>query len=284
VFQLEEEEKKREMVDAQSNLAFHQARIEEETARRLESAQFASQAGRTCHPFLRRVPRANEDAPPVTVQSTLPSAGLDHEDALAMLNKVAYTGTDTASLSPYDSYQFTSLEEDKLRKLLVRIASPDDAAAAPKDKYGLKSPHPTCMTGTSGKNAGLDVVAKDGGAAVAAVAPRTDVPLVEQLYPALRAEDDVPSLQRLSQLRMVERIREVFARQQVAAGGKGGSGGGGVAPLPRSVIEQAILTPDDRPYGECIKLLPRPGAGLPKNPFADASKDKKKGKKGGKKK
>jgi hypothetical protein len=270
VNRVDADEDRREMTDVRTSLAFQQARLEEETARRLESDAYAAQTGRTCHTILRRAPREKAGAAPVSTKSQQPSATMEREEALAMLGRVVSTNNET-SLSPYDNYEPTPLDEARLRQILGRIAGPNTGnAATAMERHGLTSPHPAAMASTVSRNVALDVTV-GAETATAPAAPRTDVPLMELLFPALAADDDTPSVRRLEQQHMVERIRECFARQTV-------KGSGGSAPLhvPRSTIESAILTPDDRPFEECIRLLPHAGSGLPKNPFAEKKAEKKK--------
>jgi hypothetical protein len=269
VRQVESENDDREMHDAQHVLAFQQSRMEEETARRLESDTLAGQTGRTCHPILRRVPRRPGESP-VTVKSQLPSAALEKVDAMRMLGRAAAPGAgNEESLSAYDHYEPNAMDETKLREMLTRLASHDDAvvAADARRRLGLTSPHPGSMAGTGKQKATVDLVTGPT-TIVSPVGPRSDVPLTELLHAVLAAEEDVPSAERLEQLRLVDRVRDCFARSTTK--------GGQPIHLPRSTIERAILVPDDRPYEECVKLLPRPGSAFAANPFPDVKKDKKK--------
>jgi len=87
----------------------------------------------------------------------------------------------------------------------------------------------------------------------------------------LNRSDDVPSLRRVEEMQMVQRVRDCLAKH------------GGQVPL--RVIEEGILTPEDRPFHECIANLPRPDDGFCRN-FDKMRPDKGKKKKGssGKKK
>jgi hypothetical protein len=271
---LEDEHDARDMRDAHHSLAFQQARLEEETARRVESESLAGQAGRTCHKMLRRLPRTGHGEEPVTAASQLPSAKMDRGEALAKLgHNVAPAATNEESLSAFDHYVPSSIDERRLKDLLTRLGSKDDEQKPvdARKRFGLTSPHPASMAGTGlTASGGLDVVAGPG-TVTTPIAPRTDVPIAELLGPILDVEEDVPSAARLEQLRLVERVRDCFARATTK--------GGAPMHVPRSVIERALVTPDDRPYEDCMRLLPVPGMGFPSNPNADAGKDKK-GKKG----
>jgi len=88
---------------------------------------------------------------------------------------------------------------------------------------------------------------------------------IDQVFPVLSIEHEVPSLLRMQQMEQVEAIREAFAKQ-----------GLGIA---TSVVEAGILTPEDRPYIECMTNLPAPDFGL----VRDFTKKREKGKAAGKK-
>ena len=51
---LEEEQDVKEFKDNMTMFDFNQARVEEESTRKIESGKYASQTGRTCHTILRR--------------------------------------------------------------------------------------------------------------------------------------------------------------------------------------------------------------------------------------
>ena len=280
VRRMEEERDSKVMNDCLTGLAFHQARVDEESSRRLESCTFGSQTGRVCHTILRREPKhtgegAEDRVGMVTAASQLPSKALDKERAMEMLHKVTYTGSDSTSLSPYDDYQPTALDERRLQELLSVVNVPDRCSDSARERHGLKGPHPTSVAATSLCNTRLDV-SVTGETKTVGTQPRTDVPVMQLLFPALKAEEDVPSLRQLEQMRVVDRIRECFARMKT----KDGKG----FHVPRSVIEAALITPDDRPYDECLRLLPRPGSSLPHNPNAPKDAKGSKKKKVGKKK
>ncbi len=272
---VEEENDEREMSDVLTTLAFNQARIEEESTRRMESEEHGSQAGRTCHTILRRVPQdpsaSGGPSEKITERSQMPSGNLPREETLQLLNRVAYHGSEI-SLSPYDAYQPTAMDEKKLQALLSRVKAPE--SSSPHFSMGrLRPTEPRSITGTSALNITLDVT-NSADMKPAPRIPRSDIPLIEQLLPVLRDEENVPSLAQMEQMRLVDRIRECLGRVKTKKGDQ--------FHVPRKEIERAIIRPDDRPYEECFKLLPLPG-GFPANPNPTAEKKgKKKG--GGKKK
>lgn len=270
--------------DIVATMAMHQARLDEETARRIESDSVASQAGRTCQPILRRVRPATSpiNGAFVSRQSTLPSASMEPDDVLSALHMTPYQGTDT-SFSAYDHYKPNSVDERRLQAMMQRLRTVDDPTGEARKRFGLRSPDDSNMAGSSAVNAkpssSIPVVAVAPTAAITPAVPRTGMALMEQLVPALRPEQDVPSLRRQKQIRLVERIRTAFACNVDAKGNP--------APiaLPRATIETALISPDDRPLEECLRNLPIPGSQYPGNPFPPSDKGSKKGgKKGGAKK
>lgn len=257
--------------DVIATFAFNQARLDEETARRVESDTYASQTGRTCHTRLRR-PTA--EAPPK------PSASLDVDTINAMLGRVVYQGGD-ASFSPYDNYRPRPIDERRLQEMLSKLTTVDDRVTDLQQRFGLSSPHPGSVAASSVRGEPLDLV-PSATLQVSAAMPRVDAPLVEQLFPFMATEEaEAPSLSRQKQLRLVDRIRAAFARNVDAKGNPAPIG------IPRAVLERAIVSPQDRPIAECMRLLPLPGCDYPANPnpAGNAGAGDKKGKKGdGKKK
>jgi hypothetical protein len=93
--------------------------------------------------------------------------------------------------------------------------------------------------------------------------------MLEQIFPVLTVEQEVPSLMRMQQMQQVESIREAFAKYGMS--------------VPTSIIEHGILTPEDRPYSECMTDLPAPEFGLVRD-FTKKREKAKGGKSKGKKK
>eukprot|EP00906_Rhabdomonas_costata_P003270 RCo005003 len=215
------------------------------------------------------------------------------------------------SLSPYDYLEGTR-ERSNMRLLLSEpppsLKTPDQAPMK-----GLKHTHPNALRSTSLLNASMDVrsslatifapsmyasvgrILKDGGDAddeeeeagkkkkpaasadkkkkKGEAAPKKsfvrrgkpDPQTLELLLPVLSIEQEVPSLHRMQQMSLVERVREACARTGLS--------------VRTSAIEQGILTPEDRPYEECITNLPPPEFGLVRD-FTKKREKKGKAKKG----
>eukprot|EP01004_Peranema_trichophorum_P007814 NODE_6588_length_867_cov_77.857527_g5992_i0.p1 GENE.NODE_6588_length_867_cov_77.857527_g5992_i0~~NODE_6588_length_867_cov_77.857527_g5992_i0.p1 ORF type:complete len:271 (+),score=86.19 NODE_6588_length_867_cov_77.857527_g5992_i0:88-813(+) len=214
----------------------------------------------------------------------------------------------TLSLSPYDNFDPT--RETFNMKLLLPpeskpLTTPDSNRIEEMTTKGLIHTHPSALRSTSFMNTNLDVVSspttvfapsmlaaigklpntnlqeeeedpKKARAKPRAKSPKgkdkqkkarrgpVDPQVVEQIFPVLSVEQEVPSIMRMQQMQQVEAIRETFARHGMS--------------IPTSVIEQGILTPEDRPYMECITNLPLPDDGLVKD-FTKKKEKKKKPKK-----
>jgi hypothetical protein len=124
-----------------------------------------------------------------------------------------------------------------------------------KEDDKKKKAKPTKSPGKGEKGKGKEKKVKWGA---------VDPMKMEEIFPALSVEEEVPSLMRLRQMQQVEAIRESFAKQGLS--------------VPTSIIEQGILTPEDRPYTECITDLPSPEFGLVRD-FTKKREKKGKGKK-----
>eukprot|EP01006_Ploeotia_vitrea_P027889 TRINITY_DN60670_c0_g1_i2.p1 TRINITY_DN60670_c0_g1~~TRINITY_DN60670_c0_g1_i2.p1 ORF type:complete len:386 (-),score=38.51 TRINITY_DN60670_c0_g1_i2:132-1289(-) len=209
------------------------------------------------------------------------------------------TGPRPISLSPYDNF-CPATDKPNMRLLQppgkAAIVTPDTEHEETLTNKGLLPTHPEAVRSTSFLNTPLDVVAgpntvfapsmtasvgklppnpnvgkeepgKDGkrpGSAKPKPKPKPkgkdgkgkkttrkgpiDPNLLDALFPVLSVEQEVPSLLRIKQMQQVSAIREAFAKQGLA--------------LPTSVIEMGLLTPEDRPYMECITNLPAPDMGL----------------------
>eukprot|EP01012_Entosiphon_sulcatum_P041716 TRINITY_DN555_c0_g1_i1.p1 TRINITY_DN555_c0_g1~~TRINITY_DN555_c0_g1_i1.p1 ORF type:complete len:733 (-),score=134.46 TRINITY_DN555_c0_g1_i1:153-2351(-) len=207
------------------------------------------------------------------------------------------SGPATISLSPYDNIS----PDDPSRMRMLRppsrapLLTPDSEKESDMRLKGLVHTHPDAIRSTSLLNTKLDVTTttqtifapsmlaaigkmpttpkadedenakpkkpvrtapkKPPAKAGAGGKPKltfkkgpVDPNMVDQIFPTLSVEQEVPSLMRMQQMRQVETIREAFAKQGLS--------------VPTSVIEQGILTPEDRPYIECITNLPPPEFGL----------------------
>jgi hypothetical protein len=254
---LEEESDKRERHDMMTLFEYNRARYEEESNRRIESERFSSQTGRTCHTILRREPMrfvsTSQGPQHVTVQSTLPSSQMDPISVREELGVIVHESQQ--SLSPYDAHQPTRLDEVKLKDVLNRVHLLQRRFT--ENKLGLKVPDPRNSAGSAQANIALDVcLAPD--AKVTVSGPRIDIPVVDLLFSQGDPEADVPSMRKIEELKAAARVRDAFAYAETKWGK--------VCDMPRKRIGNAMVAPDDRPYDECLRLLPTYGSFLPRRP------------------
>eukprot|EP00667_Euglena_gracilis_P003968 EG_transcript_3983 len=288
-----------EFADTVAMWSHNQARIEEEINRRQEAYQMSSQTGRTCHRILRR-PHTAELPEPHSLDFTRTApTRLDADGGATRLQLPGAAGR-VISLSPYDNFD-PERDGRKMRLLASsepqKLCTPDDDNLEGMTLKGLRHTHPTALRGTSLMNGQLDVLStlgttfapsmraaigkvptattadaeeeaaatagakkppakaekgagKEGKGKKAAAKKRgpVDPALLEQIFPVLTVEQEVPSVLRMRQMQQVENIREAFAKYGMS--------------VPTSTIEHGILTPEDRPYVECMTNLPPPESGF----------------------
>ena len=261
---LAEENDVRDFNDMMVLFAGNQSRLREESLRRMEADRYASLVGRACHVIERRdpahpplrfnTPGAAAPGRPSTVPAGSGTRQLDTEWA-EKLGYVIYKGPQT-SLSPYDVRQPSRHDQETLQRLASTIPTPDDGASDIRAALGLHNPDPRNLVGTgSSGGGGLDVVLAPD-AKVTPNIPRLDIPIKELLFLPSDPDASIPSITQLQQMKVVERLRENFSFAVTKAGKR--------CHLPRAKIEAAMVTPDDRPYDECIRLLPTFGASMPR--------------------
>eukprot|EP00668_Euglena_longa_P034479 GGOE01044292.1.p1 GENE.GGOE01044292.1~~GGOE01044292.1.p1 ORF type:complete len:669 (-),score=173.44 GGOE01044292.1:535-2502(-) len=285
-----------EFADTVAMWSHNQARIEEEINRRQEAYQMSSQTGRTCHHILCRPhTAARSDPQPLDLNCTAPP----RLGVVIDSSRSQYPGTGKViSLSPYDNFD-PDRDGRKMRLLTsaqqAKVCTPDDDNLEGMRLKGLRHTHPSGIRGTSLMNGKLDVLStfgttfapsmraaigkipttadadaeeeaapnagskkqspkaekagKDGkGKKAAKKRGPVDPGLMEQIFPVLTVEQEVPSVLRMKQMQQVENIREAFAKYGMS--------------VPTSTIEHGILTPEDRPYIECMTNLPPPESGF----------------------
>jgi hypothetical protein len=240
--------------------AGNQARLREESLRRMESDRYASLVSRTGHVIERREVahpplRFNTPGNNISQSSGRPSTAPGDGSWAEKLGYVMYRGPQT-SLSPYDVRTPSRLDEESLHRMANVIPTPDDSAAEVRARLGLLNPDPRNLvtTGSSG-GSGLDVVLAPD-AKITPNIPRLDIPIKELLFLPTDPDASIPSVAQLAQMAVVERLRENFSFAVTKAGKR--------CYMPRAKIEAAMISPDDRPYDECIRLLPTYGAFLPR--------------------
>lgn len=232
---LEQEQHQKERASMLSMLAHNQARLDEESARRVESQAVSAQAGRACHFIL-----TNEADPVRYVRST-------------DINN---------SLSPYDF----EVVDERIPQLMGELAGGQST------RIGSVQP-PT----HGAADDGLDVMLADD-CQITPLTIRLDLPFREQMIaapstavakgatipPSNPSTIPIISRERLSQLRMADRVRNAFAE----------SGAKGVH-CPYKAAFKSVVRPTDSTFEECLSLLPHPGDNFPSNPFQAANTKRK---------
>lgn len=253
--------------------AGNQARLREESLRRMESDRYASLVGRACHIIERKElshPPLRFNAPggagatsgtalaaQTFARAATPGGAGDAATAWAdKLGYVMYRGPQT-SLSPYDVRVPSRSDEAQLYRMAHVLPTPDDPAAEVRARLGLQNPDSRNLvsTGARAGGSGLDVVLAPD-AKITPNIPRLDIPIKELLYLSADPDASIPSVSQFAQMVVVERLRENFSFAVTKAGKR--------CHMPRAKIEAAVISPDDRPYDECIRLLPTYGSSLPR--------------------
>lgn len=253
---MEGDQHERERGAMLSMLAHNQARLEEESARRVESQGAAAQTGRACHFILTKDAAAK--------RYIRGSNGHDAEGGDSEAN---------VTFSPFD-YDTVDTRVPALTGELSGAA--DGASAARAGRMGLAPPPSRGVA-----DDGLDVV-MTADCCITPSTIRLDRPMHAQILAAVPQPSsapgakpappppynpsDVPMVtrERLAELAMVERVRNAFAEN----GAKG-------AHCPYRAAFKSVVRPTDASLDECLSLLPMPGGAFPSNPFPAESKKKK---------
>eukprot|EP00760_Papus_ankaliazontas_P017440 PhM_4_TR17255/c0_g1_i1/m.56773 len=279
--QLENAFDENEMKDCLTMWQQNYARLEEESNRRVEGSQVASQMGRTCHAQFLVKESARSTAEPAKLhpsRTRQPSlvggggegGGVGSTTVSSSLDGVAiprkFEGTDV-SFSPYDAYRTTMLDkilhdyQDNNTVDGQRVRAPDSALMA---RLGLRASHTPTLRSTAPLNVPIDMLVSDETVVAPALVPAIDKPFMEQMFPRTDANrTDGPSVLRLQQLQLASRVHECFSRSRTKEG----------QPMRQSMasIQKALLTPEDMPLDECLMMLPRPDQGYIRD-YTGASK------------